>query len=340
MQEIEVRALIDAVIRSFPAHPESVSGISLEQHAHVQYLRELFVTAGAAKLDAVLRPRRWVQIGVEFADAEQKLRFLTGPLRAKAETWLSDGTAQQFFFMNKPPGARIRVYGDARADGLLASVVPLFEHALAHGEIMGWQHGLFDAETYQFGGEEGLDICHEFFTTDALCILAWQALARAGHTRLSAVGLSLIVLNDLFRRATDDYAEVWDTWCNMAFTGRLTGLPDDIEARARHYLAYDRPWIERLAMRPAETLTHSSPQEVEIIERYFAVNARIAARLADAEKRNALLYGRRKILPFYAIFHWNRLAIRWVEQTWLCSIMRLFWCPKESATLLAMEPKR
>ena len=68
--------------------------------------------------------------------------------------------------------------------------------------------------------------------------------------------------------------------------------------------------------------------EAAIAARAFEANTALAADLAAAASRGELLYGPRKLLPFWVVFHWNRWALDDITQRTLVYFMSVLLSPK------------
>jgi hypothetical protein len=136
------------------------------------------------------------------------------------------------------------------------------------------------------------------------------------------------VLNHLIARVCADKSEQWDTWCNMRLTGRTTPNDADVLQQLRENLEECRDVIEDSVWNPAAIAEDLSSAERDLLNGYLAHNERIAERLLRAARDGTLLYGIRKILPFFIIFHWNRWGISLDEQISLSFYMHEILNPK------------
>ena len=184
--------------------------------------RDVFVTGGAEALKNTIRPYRWLSWGVKLPKQQGRLRkkeqlatFLDGLTRA-ARRWLADPHVTGFFFMNKPPGIRLRVETD-RPERVRRRI----ERWLAERVPYRFDVQIYEPEAFQFGGEVGMTIAHRHFTSDSLAAL--QVLRRSLQGNLSAPieDLSLLCISDLLSRLTEDSWEMWDIWSHLRLTGRL-----------------------------------------------------------------------------------------------------------------------
>jgi thiopeptide-type bacteriocin biosynthesis protein len=326
------RALIDAVLASFgqaPA-PAAAAGEAPWSPAELGQLaraRELFVAAGTERVLRVTDADRWLQLGVRCASDAACERFLGGGLGAALRGWREAGFFTQFFFMRKPPGARLRFRGADLERALLPKVVGLLEEEARAGRIAGHELGVYDEETHQFGGEVGMDIAHQFFAADSRAFLDLLALPAGGDDASDRETLSLLALNDLVAQIAGDAWERWDVWRNMRLAGRLGSHAPDAEAALASELERNRDALAR-TLGPREVLAELPAGEQEILRRVFASNEEIASRFRDAAQAGALVYGPRKTLPFFIVFHWNRWGFDRATQLALSYFMEALQNPK------------
>jgi thiopeptide-type bacteriocin biosynthesis protein len=328
----DLRKLLDAVINSFEPCKllAEERGWTVEEVAIVSHLRDVFIAAGIERVEKLQNPEHWLQIGARFEDGAQHRAFLGSDLARTVEGWLGEKLIRRFFFVNKPPGIRLRFSG-RELDGEFASRLGGFlETERALGRLKGHELGVYDAETYQFGGEVGLDLCHDFFTYDSLAVLKLLALDLEDQLEGDLTVLSLVLLNDLIARVCADEWERWDVWCNMRLAKRGLDSTELEREKLVAILGRNREVLLQVASKPGEVLKELSSAEQGIVTAYFTENERFARRLADAAKTGKLLFGPRKILPFYVVFHWNRLCFDLNTQVALSFFMQELLNPKGS----------
>jgi thiopeptide-type bacteriocin biosynthesis protein len=326
------RAALDAVLESFravgvPAPPAGEPPWSAAELGEIAHARELFVAAGTERVVRALGADRWLQVGVRCASDAQADAFLAGPLDTALRRWSEAGTVGQFFFMRKPPGVRLRFRGTGLDTTLLPELLALLAGEEAAKRITGHELGVYDEETHQFGGEVGLEIAHEHFDHDSRALFEIIRLEAQDADTTDRETLSLLVLNDLVAQVASDGWERWDVWRNMRLAGRLRTYGPEAEAALRGELEANHEALLQ-TLHPREALAKLPPAEQKVLERYFAANTKVAARFADAARAGTLLYGARKILPFFVIFHWNRWGMDATTQFALTYFMESLQSPK------------
>lgn len=289
--------------------------------------REAFITAGARAVMGLDAFDRSLQIDVETTTVD---RLLTGTLGARAREWRRQKRFDDFFFMRKPPGLRLRFFG-RKLDAFEKPLLAFLESERKRGAMVAYAPGIYDAETYQFGGLEGLALMHAHATYDSLWAL--EVLRRFKGSTENLPVLSLLGLNDLLRNVVGDSFEAWDVWENMRLAGRV--IDDDIDAKQLESIRRDavdqQPLLLATWESPETVIAKLKSRERALMRSYFAANASWARKYRAVAKGGSLLFGMRKILPFYVIFHWNRLGLPWDLQCVLTYYMRHALNPKRGA---------
>jgi thiopeptide-type bacteriocin biosynthesis protein len=308
-----IRDTLDLVLLSLGVDDLSVlcqgRAISPEELAR---LREAFIEAGVARVQEISLSRCWLQAGLQFDPfGLQWSLFVSGDLQDRVRRWMAQGIVEQFSFVHKPPGVRLRLLGErVRLLPVLAEMLDGYVH---NGELTAWSRGLYDAEPYQFGGEAGLAIAHRFFTTESLAVLAYHRLRLRGEASLDMVSFSLLLIDLLLREVVAEKWERWDVWRKMSLAGRAFA---DAQATQRQQPAGEQ--LVQFLEQPDRCLSEG---ERRIVEEYRAALPAIASDLTKANDTAALLWPMREILPFWIVFHWNRMAFDLDEQRLMTFLM-------------------
>ncbi|AKT40984.1 thiopeptide-type bacteriocin biosynthesis protein [Chondromyces crocatus] len=309
---------LDALCKDADLSPEQLQG-----------LRDAFVSAGAARIREIVQPSTWHQVGVTFDGLGlQRPLFFTGRFLEQVRTWLDDRTIDRFSFLDKSPGLRLR-FRMLRAD-FPERLSTFLQTCADEGELSGWVRRAYEAEVHQFGGEVGMDLAHEFFTTESLAVLGHRALHLTGHASLSSTEFSLLLLHDLFQHLVEDRWELWDLWANLALADRSLTLDDAerddaiaLAERARDAI------VEILDARPSLLHRLTDPERA-LLPPYRDATHALAARLRAARDDGQLSHGLRQILPFWIVFHWNRMGFDADHQRRLAFVMAHLLDPKRA----------
>jgi thiopeptide-type bacteriocin biosynthesis protein len=321
MASVHTRRLASAVIESLTA--PDLEGVAAQAGVTVGLLvtaRDAFISAGTAAIHDLDRRRRWLQFSIAL-DLDGWQRIVRGDCGIRIGAWLEGGPGRGFFFMHKPPGLRVRFCGvDDGCAGVLGDAL---DGLVADEAITSWTPSPYDAEVAQFGGASGLSLTHRWFTAESLAVLEHHRLRLHGAARIGSELFSLLLIDRLLRRLCDDW-ERWDVWCKLTLTGRLTDAAartvDPSRARATRLLLSHQSRILRAASEPERTL----------FARYDAALDEIAPDIDAAVNAGTLLWGLREILPFWIVFHWNRMRFDAATQDSLGALMVAALSPKLS----------
>lgn len=289
---------------------------------HLERLRALFIDAGMLAVAETESWPRWVQADVPLDPGDGGIVLLEHDLAGHVDGWRSSGLARHFSFVHKPPGIRLRFGGVGRE---------FTEHLRAWLRMSAgsrWSWGCYAPEVFQFGGGHGAELAHEFFTLESLAVLRFRECQWRGLARRDAMQFSLVLLDRCFRALVEDQWELWDVWCGQFLTGRLD--IGEIAVQAIPAAELERLRQELLPLfEDAECLaTGMSQQEAALWQAYEAGLSTLLPRCIAARDQGKLLWSLRQILPFWAIFHWNRMAFDERQQRRLALLMTQVLCPK------------
>jgi thiopeptide-type bacteriocin biosynthesis protein len=238
----------------------------------------------------------WLQVNCSvFAQGADGSTYTPwAALEAAVKDWQAEGRFDQFFFMRKPPGLRLRFRGSELVKRLEPVLVAWLEDAERRNLIRSFRFAIYEPETYLFGGPVGMDVAHDQFNRDSRLVLHYETLADSNSVELARDELTLQLMNDLFRHFADDQSELWDIWQRI-WHGH--GCPP-LAPSASDRLERDRALL-------AGHLSSGS----QLLEWGRADNKQIARRLHAAEVAGRLRCGPRAWLSLACTFHWNRLGL-------------------------------
>jgi thiopeptide-type bacteriocin biosynthesis protein len=319
---VPTRKLAAAVIESLAA--PDLERVAAQAGVPVDLLmaaRDAFISGGIAAIHSLERQQRWLQFSISLGpDGWQ--RIVRSDIGTRIRAWLGDGPGREFFFMQKAPGLRVRFCGVD--DGCAGALRQALDALMTETTITAWTAGPYDAEVMQFGGATGLSLTHRWFTADSLAVLEHSRLRLDGTARIGSELFSLMVIDRLLRRLYDDW-ERWDVWCKLTLTGRLlhgaVGAVDPSRSRATRMLLSHQPRILGAASEPERML----------FARYDAALDGLCPEIQDAVDAGRLLWGLREILPFWMVFHWNRMAFDFETQKSLAATVAAALSPKLAA---------
>ena len=214
-------------------------------------------------------------------------------LKEAIDRWRQDGLIQRFFFLRKPPGLRLRFYGE----NLYAKFIPLLVEWLEENEklnnIRGYRFAIYEPEAHRFGGEVGMEIAHDHFNLDSDIILAYELAGEEIKQALSPQLFSLLRMQAFFTLCVDDQAEVWDVWKQLesllnagnSDSQKMSSVaPENMNEEAHHLI-------------------------VEAQEK----DAMVARLLRSAQISCSLNIGIRQWLVAASVFHWNRMGFTYQD---------------------------
>ncbi len=243
-----------------------------------------------------------------------------GALRSRSKE-LSAAGVEGLWFLHKPPGLRLRIGARALTPSTNSVVDRMLEEWVREGTMVSSFCSIYEPEAFQFGGPEAMELVHRHFTEDTRAWLEWSRLREHSPPRVTTLVVSLAAMVDLFERTIRVSEEIWDVWMNVAklYEGASSSALD----------------VPAIGLRELESIGGAAL--LRLCDIYRAANAAFADGLADLWRRGALSSGRRGILPFVAIFHWNRFGVDPESIARLAGAMSIAYDPKAGLTGRAMD---
>jgi thiopeptide-type bacteriocin biosynthesis protein len=289
------------------------------ESTNLNLLRRIFLDAGVRALEAHAGFTNWVQFGLTV-EPGQISRKLYGYMADVARELLQDESISNFFFMYKPPGIRIRFEANkvrpcSLADDLFKRLAVWQEKRLFDGIVP----GIYEPETYLFGGPVSMRSVHELFTIDSLAWLDYHIAASKEEVVAPAWALSLVMLRALFTGLGITDWEDLDVWDRLR---RRTGRSLPSEVLPEVDFASAAAEIRFRWLNPQSILEELSQQLQNIAERYRKSLIDITARWQrDYFATNAAYIGPRAGAALFTIFHWNRATLSLARQALLAEAL-------------------
>lgn len=260
----------------------------------------------------------WFQINVAVvrhnASALPAVRALFRQLLPIISSWKRERKIKCFFFARKPPDLRLRFLWHGVQADLLSRIETILLELQLEGLVSHFFQSVYEPEVFQFGGPEAMALVHEYFETDSLAWIALDRLEEANARTIATDTLVRAVMNDLFLRTLSCPAEVWDVWCNLA---------DSIPP------SQTEPPPSREIVLLETLLSSARGEEERILRNYLQANQQLSTELQQTWSEGKLLCGLRALLPFIAMFHFNRHGLNSVQQMAIASAMKQAWNPKQ-----------
>lgn len=314
------RAVLDLILKGL--NTDDLSSVSEKENISPQdlaALRDIFIEAGSAAVRNSVETAPWLQVNVKFKEQEIPTSQFRNSLLERVQYWKKNGTLKEFCYIHKLPGMRLRFLGEFCT--LSPEISSAFQQFVHEGLIERWSCGHYDAEPYQFGGSVGNEIVHRFFSAESLAVLEYQQLQSQNATTIEPAVFSLLLLELLLRAATGDIRERWDVWQRMEITGRTMNLSDEHRSEMIRLSLPARQILSEILSEPFLTIERMTGQEHQIFRNYLTELPLILVDLNHAHEHGKLLWGIREILPFWIIFHWNRMMFDLKEQQRLTFLM-------------------
>jgi thiopeptide-type bacteriocin biosynthesis protein len=294
-------------------------------HEHARYsseftrARDEFVRAG---IEALTAPpwesgNVWLQLGIRPLGDLRLRGELCREIAILARRLLSDAAIDEFFFMHKPPGMRLRFQcGAGRSEDVANTLYAEAARWNADGLIDYVGSGIYEPESQLFGGPRSMRFVHALFTVDSLIWLDYHACRVVDSDEISPAWLvSLALLHTVF---TGLDISGWED----------IGVWDRIRAKAGRGLAQDAlslPLYSEVAVEIREVWSRRD----QIVESLHPAVQAIVTQHAPAllsgaahwrsgyfSQRTASV-GPRDAAAFYVVFTWNRAALSATEQALL-----------------------
>ncbi|WP_051879128.1 thiopeptide-type bacteriocin biosynthesis protein [Streptomyces sp. NRRL B-24720] len=267
----------------------------------------------SAALNALHQPERpeWVEYRLVQNDDQVDPR-LYAALAACARQLLA-GDAEDFFFMHKSPGLRVRFRLPVPASRR-SKTVALLELRVAEWEatglISGWSRAVYEPEQHLFGGPVSMKSVHRLFTADSL---AWLDFWATTTSKQPAWAFSLLMIEAFFDELEIVGWEDRDVWDRLRRQAQRTYPGNKPEGWSSLCEKIQRVWSEpgRISntVEPwAITHAKSFREEVRIeyphwSQQYF--------------QSSEAYVGPREAAAFFIVYHWNRARLPFV---WQCAI--------------------
>jgi thiopeptide-type bacteriocin biosynthesis protein len=257
------------------------------------------------------RPLEWAEYRIMLPKSQDN-SSLYAALAACARKELAE-RAEDFFFMHKSPGLRIRFRAremQLRPSKVFASVEVQLNDWVRDGLIADWTRAVYEPEQHLFGGPISMESVHRIFTIDSLTWLNFWA-KRNPDRPVWAFSLHMIeaIFANLGIVGWED-RDVWDRIRQKgmrSFGGNKPRGWEELSLKIRQVWSEPgrldtviSPWGHGLA----EDFRYALPRECEAwIKNYFA---------------SPLAYvGPREAASYLIIFHWNRSRLAF---SWQCAI--------------------
>jgi thiopeptide-type bacteriocin biosynthesis protein len=322
MSPMTLQRLLDAcsqMVSGSTASGSPVSGAGAAgSDEELAALCRVFLDGGMSALRRRRDSTDWLQYDLAFAAVGRRRCY--PELATAVRELLATRQLDDFFFMHKPPGLRVRFRPAAPARSTVDQVVR--RHLLGwqrEGIVAAWRPARYEPEAQLFGGPTSMRSVHKLFTADSLVWLAYHAAAVDAAAVDGAAGpawaLSLLLLRPVFDALGIAGWEDLDVWDRVRWQ---TGRRLHPQALAEVDLAPLSVSLRATWTAPDRLLDELSPQlHLPLVEYREAVADEAQRWLRDYFRSDEATLGPRAALAYLIIFHWNRAGLPGTRQSLL-----------------------
>jgi len=268
------------------------------------------MTAQTAREDAMPKAQAaWRQHNIEFPDRKTAGRVASeaiGPALIAAE---AAGVLHGWWFMNKQPWP-LRYLHNGPAPTVIDR---LLDRLAAEGQIAGCAPGIYEPETFTFGGDAAMDAAHALFHHDSHHLLTYDPSPAARH--LGRRQTAVLLCSAMMRAAGLDWYEQGDVWAKVAEL-RPAGEPLHPEQAAAMASA-----MRQLMTVSARALCDGN-YSLDGHDRWVTAFEHTGQTLAHLAHVGGLTRGLRAILAHHVIFHANRADLPAEDQSVLSALAK------------------
>lgn len=292
------RLSVPEFLRRAAIHLEHAGTLSQDEFAR---LLDAFLGGGLPALRAATRDVAWVQYDVLLPSPDRAGLYCA--LADAGREVLATGIADEFFFVHKPPGLRVRFQTVAAGRTELDAVVRgRLKGWHSGGLVTGWHPAVYEPESHLFGGPVSMRSVHRIFTADSLAWLGFHAAAQPVGPAWAMSLLMVRALLDALGVVGWEDLNVWERLRTHAGR-RLT--PDARASTGPVADAIRRSWAA--PKRLWSLLNYSARTLVSDYRR--VVTDECQRWLTDYFTSPGAYVGPREAAAFVIVFHWNRAGL-------------------------------
>jgi protein-L-isoaspartate(D-aspartate) O-methyltransferase len=253
----------------------------------------------------------WCQYNIEFPDRDTAEHVAAWDLRPALITAQEARLLHGWWFMRKQPWKLRYLLDDPDAT---VTITGLLGKLTASGQITGWAPGIYEPETFAFGGQRGMGVAHDLFHQDSRHILA--RAAQAGAPALGPRETSVMLCGVMLRAAGLDWYEQGDVWAKVA--GLRPAVSATISPERAAALA---PAMHRLMTINARSLcAPGCDGPLTGHGEWITAFEDAGQSLADLARHGRLSRGLRAVLAHHILFHANRAGLPITDQSTLAAL--------------------
>lgn len=249
----------------------------------------------------------WRQLNITFTATDRAT--LEHAATAGLNTTLAGAETRKlitsWFFIRKQPW-KLRYLPTSKettslADELIHAAADALQHA---GQITVWCRGVYEPETYAFGGDDGMAVAHTLAHADSRHIFDHliRTADRATDVRDQRRELSILLCAALMTGAGMDRYERGDVWARIAALRPEPTVPAD---RQTSFTTA----VERLISTDTSPQTALRHGALRHADGWFTSFERAGQGMRALADDGRLTRGLRSVTAHLIIFHWNRIGL-------------------------------
>lgn len=294
---------------------DQMEGRTVPGEAEVGRLGSLLLGAGLLALRSAHTHSSWLEYRVPVPE-DRRAVWYAALLREVTE--LRDrGEVENFFFVHKEPGVRIRFQvAPVARQSASGHLTAWLDTLTAQGLIDTWHRSVYEPEQYIFGGPVSMRSVHRLFTIDSL---VWLRHLSADRDPGPAWALSLTLLKSLFDELDvleQEDRDVWDRLRRQTHRQFHGAEPENWE---RVSAGLRRLWCLPSELRPLLRL----PDEGLLDDFRRDVAAECEVWRQEYFLAPGAHVGVREAAAYFTVFHWNRARLPLDWQTAICESLVL-----------------
>ncbi|MFE6024497.1 thiopeptide-type bacteriocin biosynthesis protein [Streptomyces niveus] len=294
---------------------DQLEGVTVPGEAEVRRLGGLFLGAGLPVLRSAHTHSSWLEYRVPVPEHHRVVWYAA--LLREVTLMQDRGELENFFFVHKEPGVRIRFQVSAVArPSVTEHLSGWLDELSARGLIDAWRGSVYEPEQYIFGGPVSMRSVHRLFTIDSL---VWLRHLSADRPPGPAWALSLTLLKSLFGELSVLEQEDRDIWDRLRRQTHRQFHGPEPKNWERVSAGLRRLWCLPAELRPLLQL----PEE-NILDNFRTdVAAECDVWREDYFLMPGARVGVREAAAFFTVFHWNRARLPLDWQTAICESLVL-----------------
>lgn len=278
-----------------------------------------------------MHPASWRHYAIEFTDPAAAEQIAATDLLPALITAQEAGIVHRWWYVRKNHTWRVRCLSTDPGSTILSGVLNKLQ---ANDRIAGWAPGIYEPETFVFGGEAAMEVAHDLFHHDSR-----HLLTRVDPSTTPSLGqceTAVMLCSALLRGAGLDWYEQGDVWAKVA--GLRPASPSALVPARIDALAYAMRVL--MTTDPRALSGPDAPAPLASYLTWVAAFEYAGEALASLAANGQLERGMRAVLAHHIIFHANRAGLPIADQSALATLAchNVFHAPLPTASTPSPTP--